>query len=349
MPILVKDYTWTQSCSIINIRIPLEPVYREKVDLFTTDKYVKAHFSPFLFEIFLLHEVDSTKGKCIISEDLILLELHKKEEVEWKSLEKVLSKEEKFKLRNEILLECQEKAVKESEERAIRKSQLDRFTVQKAMDIDSQQHALIDARRDEERNKVMNDLETWRSETTGRKYNRTTRVIDNTKDMRTSAKIIELTDDLEDNSSNAKITEIENVALERKVRNKKFTKSSKTLIRSEYVDKKKEEITKRVLPKLRETAQLEIKHTPRYFPTPSRESAAREEEAWLKNITLARRATGFVSEDLRPEEQDPQWCKEKGDEFFRNGNFLGAISAYTHGITLSDKLPTPTTAPPPWS
>lgn len=49
--------------------------------------------------------------------------------------------------------------------------------------------------------------------------------------------------------------------------------------------------------------------------------------------------TGFISEDLRPEERDPQWCKDKGDELFRHGNLIGAINAYTHGIKLSDKLP----------
>ncbi|KAI8425976.1 hypothetical protein MSG28_004964 [Choristoneura fumiferana] len=116
-------------------------------------------------------------------------------------------------------------------------------------------------------------------------------------------------------------------------------KPVKIPVRSEYVAKKKEEAATRVLPRLRTAGSVEVSHTPRTFPTPSRESAAAEEEAWLRNVTLARRATGFVSEDLRPEEQDPQWCKEKGDEFFRAGNFLGAISAYTHGISLSDRLP----------
>lgn len=66
------------------------------------------------------------------------------------------------------------------------------------------------------------------------------------------------------------------------------------LVKSQYVDKKKLEAAKRVLPKLRESSVLEIKHTPRTFPTPSRESKAGEEEAWLKNITVARRATGKI-------------------------------------------------------
>ncbi|CAK1544874.1 unnamed protein product [Leptosia nina] len=321
MPILVKDFTWTQTLNSVHLRIPLDPVYREKVDIFTTDYYIKANFNPFLFEIFLQHDINGDKSKCTVQEDQLVFDLTKKEDLEWSALEKSLTKEEKAKLRENMLVESQEQAKKESEERAIRKSQLNRYAVQQAMEIDNKQHSLMESRRDEERTKAMNDLEKWRQTASVdnqiKSFNRKSTV--------SGAKIVELPDDSPTDSKPKRCAPV--------------NKPAKTPVQSDYINKKKEENIKRVLPKLRESGQVEVKHTPRTFPTPSRESTAREEEAWLRNITHARRATGFVSEDLRPEEHDPQWCKEKGDEFFRNGNFLGAVSAYTHGITLSDKLP----------
>ncbi|XP_041986888.1 dynein axonemal assembly factor 4-like [Aricia agestis] len=328
MPILVKDFTWTQTLKSVHIRIPIDPVYKENIDLFTTDSYVKAHFSPFLFEIFLFDEVDNKNCKCIIHDKEIVLNLIKKEEYEWSQLEKILSKEEKKELRQKNLNASQDDAKKESEEKFIKKNELNRFAVQKAMDIDSKQHLLMDKRRDEERRQAMDNLENWRLKTENR-----TEIISATS---SGVKIKELnSSDDEDKNESKQETNLE----QPKPEASKNLKPARKLITSSYVDKKKEEMARRVLPQLRQTQSLEITHTPRSFPTPSRESAAEEEETWLRNITMARRATGFASEDLRPEEQDPQWCKEKGDEFFRSGNFLGAISAYTHGITLTDKLP----------
>ncbi|XP_034831389.1 dynein axonemal assembly factor 4-like [Maniola hyperantus] len=376
MSILVKDYSWIQSSTNIHIRVPLDPVYKEKVDLFTTDRYIKANFSPFLFEIFLLHDVDIKRSKCIVKDDVILLDLIKKDDAEWESLEKPLTKEEKKTIRQEVLEECQQKAKQDAEDKAIKKSNLDRFTVQRAMDIDNKQHDLMDSRRNEQRKKAMDDLEKWRASTV--KNNQSLKATKNSsvkivelpssedeeveKNARgigaesfidsenSGVKIVELLSSEDDVSKDRKINEstkklaseamVKSTKIQAELKKQVLRQPEKKVVKSEYVEKKKEETAKRVLPKLRQMAELQITHTPRTFPTPSRESTAQEEEAWLKNITMARRATGFVSEDLRPEEQDPQWCKEKGDEFFRSGNFLGAVSAYTHGITLSDKLPT---------
>lgn len=336
MPILVKDYSWIQSSTNIHIRVPLDPVYKEKVDLFTTDRYIKANFSPFLFEIFLLHDVDIKRSKCIVKDDVILLDLFKKDDAEWESLEKTLTKEEKMRIRQETLEECQQKAKQEAEDKAIKKSNLDRFTVQRAMDIDNKQHDLMDSRRDEQRKKAMDDLEKWRASTVENNHNfkDTTsssvkivelpssedeeveknargREVENNKrsfvDTESSgAKIIELpSSEDECFANNTKINENltkkqtsedspKSTKIQAEIKKQILWKPEKKVVKSEYVEKKKEETAKRVLPKLRQMAELQITHTPRTFPTPSRESTAQEEEAWLKNITMARRATGKI-------------------------------------------------------
>ncbi|XP_063382212.1 dynein axonemal assembly factor 4-like [Cydia fagiglandana] len=339
MPIIVKEFTWKQTPTALNITIPLSQGKKEKVDLFATDSYIKAHYSPFLFEVFLLHDVNIDKSKCLVKEDFIILDLVKREEQEWEQLEKELTKAEKMKLRQEILEKCQEKAKEEFEQKRIKKSEMDRFTVQKAMEIDSRHHEIMDKRRDEQRKIAMDALEEWRVNADGG-GSKGVKIVELPDDKENGVVIEEVTDEKPTPKEEKKV-EPEEVKLKKlpQPATPHPKKLVKTPVKSEYVDKKREEASKRVLPALRSQASLEIHHTPRVFPTPSRESARAEEDAWLKNVTLARRATGFVSEDLRPEEQDPEWCKNKGDEFFRAGNYLGAISAYTHGILLSDRLP----------
>lgn len=91
------------------------------------------------------------------------------------------------------------------------------------------------------------------------------------------------------------------------------------------------------IPGIRQSATIDISFSKRNFMTPKRESQDPAEQEWLKIQSEARKAIGFVAEDLRPEERNPQWLKEKGDDFFNKKNFLAAISAYSTGIQLTNK------------
>ena len=91
------------------------------------------------------------------------------------------------------------------------------------------------------------------------------------------------------------------------------------------------------VPEVRKSATIEIQFSKRNFITPKRESQDPLEQEWLLKQAEARKAIGFVPEDLRPEERDPMYLKEKGDEFFRQKNYLAAISAYTTGTKLTNK------------
>lgn len=91
------------------------------------------------------------------------------------------------------------------------------------------------------------------------------------------------------------------------------------------------------VPAIRKSAEIEIQFSKRNFVTPKRESQDPAEQEWILKQMEARKAIGFVAEDLRPEERDPIWLKEKGDTFFRQNNYLAAISAYSTGIKLANK------------
>ncbi|XP_013365724.1 PREDICTED: dyslexia susceptibility 1 candidate gene 1 protein isoform X3 [Chinchilla lanigera] len=96
------------------------------------------------------------------------------------------------------------------------------------------------------------------------------------------------------------------------------------------------------VPAPRPAGSITVSFTPRVFPTALRESQAALEEEWLHKQAQARRAVNTDAPefgDLKEEEKNPEWLKEKGNKLFATENYLAAADAYSLAIRLSSRTP----------
>ncbi|XP_056454547.1 dynein assembly factor 4, axonemal [Gadus chalcogrammus] len=310
MPLIVKDYTWTQTESMVYLRVPLKGATAEHVDILSTDEYLKVHFPPFLLEAFLFEAVDEAKSTAKIGNGVAVISLPKKIHRLWDHL--VLSindKQTKKEIRERALQAHMEKTADGRKEKAVKKQQEKKYALETMMKLEQEERDLIQKMKDEEREKATAELEGWK------KRQIQTAVEKPPINLTKRDKVQTLHHASRGCSVNPGPT------------------SSRAGSRKEQVD----------LPAPRSSGTIQIKFTPRVFPTALRESRVPEEEEWLRKQAEARRAgnTELAAElkDLSDEERNPDWLKDKGDKYFATGNYQGAVNAYNLAIRLNSKIP----------
>ncbi|CAL8293284.1 unnamed protein product [Boreogadus saida] len=310
MPLIVKDYTWTQTESMVYLRVPLKGATAEHVDILSTDEYLKVHFPPFLLEAFLFEAVDEAKSTAKIGNGVAVISLPKKIHRLWDHL--VLSindKQTKKEIRERALQAHMEKTADGRKEKAVKKQQEKKYALETMMKLEQEERDLIQKMKDEEREKATAELEGWK------KRQIQTAVEKPPINLTNRDKVQTLHQASRGCSVNPGRT------------------SSRAGSRKEQVD----------LPAPRSSGTIQIKFTPRVFPTALRESRVPEEEEWLRKQAEARRAgnTELAAElkDLSDEERNPDWLKDKGDKYFATGNYQGAVNAYNLAIKLNSKIP----------
>lgn len=242
----------------------------------------------------MFSSINESSSKCTISDNEILFELQKTIPKKWETLTAEISKLEMLEKRKEIIAKKHEKTEEERKAKKEKLAQLQRLSVQQQINQDTKTRKLIDEKRNAERFKAMNELEDWVT------------ITESQENSTAKNDIFNLDQNIfEETSTSAEIKEISSTKLNDLELEKKHQITSKKSANETM------EIFPQPLP--RNPGRITINFTHRDFPTPSRESQAPQEEEWLKKQVEARRATGFVAEDLRPEECNPTWLKDKGE------------------------------------
>jgi len=313
MPLPVRDYSWHETADQVMISIPLKGVKREKVDILSTDDYIKVNFPPHFWELFPFASFHSDSSVATIAEGCLNFRLQKKEQLDWNRLEAPFS-DDKAICREKRLAALENYSKQEEEKRkkiGAQKHELKRFAVQKQMDHDEVDRRRITEIVDTTKAEVMEDLDAWEK----------ARKEEEEEEKRKAE---------ETRLRRAKMLAAKKEKEERRKKEKKEEKEN---------DIDAEQIFDET--PIRRGGKISVKFSERAFPTPVRESTTDAENEWLKKQAEARKMCDIEDENLRPEEKNPEWLLSKGDTFLRQENFQAAVNAYSHGIRLGGKNPLP--------
>ncbi|NXD22454.1 DAAF4 factor, partial [Spelaeornis formosus] len=326
MPLWLREESWHQTPAAVYFSLPLRGARATSDCIFCSEQYLKVSIPPFLFEAVLYAPIDETNSTARIGNGNIFFTLYKKEPAMWDSLTLANADKEKLQyLRENAVLKAQEKAKEEMEAKRITKQEHKKYALEATMKLEEAERKRIEDLKEKERQKVTKELELWKKQQKdGDKY-------------KSIPKKGELHQEIEP-LKERKNEQMNKTRIPSEGASKTSLKSTKGCSSSIFSQNLMEE----QLPAPRAAATIKVNFTPRVFPTALRESRVAEEEEWLHKQAEARRIINSdlsELEDLKEEEKNPDWLKDKGNKIFAMGDYLGAVNAYNLAVRLNSSLP----------
>lgn len=166
MPIIVKDYTWQETEGEVIISLPLKGVSSNKVDIFSTDQYIKVSYPPYLFEVHLFKHVVEAQSTAKIGNGIINFRLLKKEPKVWGRLNSHESEDKgtMAAMRTEAVAQSQRTEAELREEKAKKKREEEQYAIQQQMKQEQEERDRIEREKQQERDRAAKELEEWKVE-----------------------------------------------------------------------------------------------------------------------------------------------------------------------------------------
>ena len=166
MPLLIRDYTWDETEKMVFITVPLKGVRAHKVDLLSSEEFIKVSFPPYLFECLLYAPVDDQASTAQIGNGAVVFKLKKQEPGMWLHLTKDEADDKNIikQKKEEAIQKNQERAEQERKEKAENKRKSEKYTINEMMKIEDVDRERINNIKENERKTATEDLEQWKEE-----------------------------------------------------------------------------------------------------------------------------------------------------------------------------------------
>ncbi|CAF1135860.1 unnamed protein product [Rotaria sordida] len=307
MPVIIRDINWEETDANLVLHIPMKGAKANKLDVLSSDQYLKVSFPPFFYEVFLYDLIDDDKSRIVVQNGFVEITLTKQIARKWNQLSHVQSDDKEImkNLREEAL---NQNALKQKQRTEAKSSLLNtnkREAVREQMKLDEAERDRIDTIKKNERDKISEEMKQFEE---NQKIQRQLAIQNHIKSNET-----QLHEKIEEKEKEKTIFE-ENP-------------STNSLAES------------KINAPLRETGRIAVNFTSRIFPTPLRESQADAEEQWLRKQVESRQASADLQLDLTDNEKDIDYLKTKANQFFQQNNFQSAIGVYNHAIRVFPKIP----------
>lgn len=147
MPIIIQNFTWTQTDTHVRVSVPLNGAnVRSPLDLFTQPSFIKVNSHPYFFELFLSHPIDATASTTKVYENEIKFVLLKQQPaVEWSRLDRKINKASTVASKEEIVEEAHFLAGQADKERQKQAYDIKQREIQKEIERETEIRKMAEA------------------------------------------------------------------------------------------------------------------------------------------------------------------------------------------------------------
>ncbi|KAJ3185845.1 Dynein assembly factor 4, axonemal [Gaertneriomyces sp. JEL0708] len=339
MPIIIKDFTWDQTLSHVYVTVPLKGANPKKTDVYVNDVYLKVNFPPYFFELDLYAEVDSEHALATVGGGCATFELPKQSSMKWPSITPTeLTPETTKTRRSQAEQAFHAREEQKAETKRIEKRQEEQYLIQKQIEVERRARENVEALKAQEKRVAEEEMRVWAEKVKQQRRGGGGAAIRRGSADETieGSRITEIFSDDEGEDDGDVSATATNAGDSLDVEEDDDESGiDMDAIRAKVQAQLQANV--RTLPPPRESGDISITFTSRGL-IPTKTARESEDVKWRSRIKAAQddyqRKTRNPDDERGIEESSPLFLKDKGNGFYKAGNFEAAVNAYTAALDL---------------